>query len=187
MRLTALDITLTSLFAALTAIGAYIFIPLPFSPVPITMQTLFVYLSGACLGSRRGALSQLTYILLGAVGLPIFSGGKAGVGVIFGPTGGYLAGFVVGAYIIGKLVEARDRSSGLSISIASMLVGSAFVYLLGVLQLSWWLKLEVGVATMIGVLPFLPGDIVKIILASLISLKIRRIFPSLLPIQAHRV
>ncbi len=187
MKLTALDITLTSLFAALTATGAYMFIPLPFSPVPLTMQTLFVYLSGACLGSRRGALSQLIYILLGSIGLPVFAGGRAGVGVLFGPTGGYLAGFVVGAYIIGKLVEVR-RNQGFTdtfLTVASVVAGTVAIYVLGVLQLSNWLKIDVGAALIVGVLPFLPGDVLKIILATLISFRIRRAFPRLLPMHGQ--
>lgn len=128
-------------------------------------------------------MSQLIYILMGSIGLPIFAGGRAGVGVLFGPTGGYLAGFVIGAYIIGKLVEVRRNqgSTGLFSTIASIVVGAAVIYGLGLLQLSYWLKIEVSAAVMIGVLPFLPGDILKIILATLISLRIRKTFPTLVP------
>ncbi len=86
--MTPIDVALVGLFAALTAVGAYVAVPLPFSPVPVTLQTLFVYLSGLVLGGRRGALSQLVYLLLGASGIPVFAGGRGGVGVIFGPTGG---------------------------------------------------------------------------------------------------
>ena len=96
-----------SMFGALTAVGAYIMIPLP--PVPITLQTLFVNLAGALLGGYLGALSQVVYILLGVIGLPVFAGGKAGAGVLLGPTGGYLIGFVVGAFVIGKLTTIRKK------------------------------------------------------------------------------
>jgi len=81
-----------SLFGALTAMGALISIPL--QPVPVTLQTLFLYLAGSLLGGGLGALSQTVYIMLGVIGLPVFSGGKAGLGVLMGPTGGYLVGFV---------------------------------------------------------------------------------------------
>ena len=97
-----------SLFGAGTAAGAYLIIPLP--PVPITLQTLFVWgLAGALLGARLGALSQLVYLLIGIIGLPVFAGGKAGLGVLFGPTGGYLIGFVAGAWVIGTLVNLKKN------------------------------------------------------------------------------
>ena len=163
-----------SMFGALTAVGAYIMIPLP--PVPITMQTLFVNLAGALLGGYLGALSQVVYILLGVIGLPVFAGGKAGVGVLIGPTGGYLIGFVVGAYIIGKLTSLRARP-GLFWLIGSMAAGIAAVYTLGIVQLMLVAKLSFAKALAIGLLPPLPGDLAKIVIAALICRKVRdRIF-----------
>jgi biotin transport system substrate-specific component len=97
-----------SMFGSLTAIGAYIMIPLP--PVPITFQTLFLNLAGALLGGYLGALSQVVYILLGVIGLPVFAGGKAGLGVLLGPTGGYLFGFVLAALVVGKGYRRRRPS-----------------------------------------------------------------------------
>ena len=159
-----------SMFGALTAVGAYIMIPLP--PVPITMQTLFVNLAGALLGGSLGALSQVVYILLGVIGLPVFAGGKAGAGVLLGPTGGYLIGFVVGAYVIGKLTAIRKRP-GFIWLVCSMSIGIALVYLLGIIQLIIVAKLDYDKAIAVGLLPPLPGDILKIIIAALITLKIR--------------
>jgi len=101
LKLKPLEISLTSLFAVLTALGAYIIIPLPFTPVPITMQTFFVYLAAAILGSRLGTLSMVIYLCLGVAGLPVFHGGLAGFGVLGGPTGGYIFGFILGSYVIG--------------------------------------------------------------------------------------
>ena len=162
--------TYASMFGALTALGAYIMIPLP--PVPITLQTLFVLLAGALLGGYLGALSQVVYILLGIIGLPVFSGGKAGFGVLVGPTGGYLIGFVAGALLIGKLTSLK-RDPGLLWLMGSMLAGIAVVYTLGIAQLMFIAKLNFIKAISVGLLPPLPGDIIKIVVAALICRKIR--------------
>jgi biotin transport system substrate-specific component len=159
-----------SLFGALTAVGAYIIIPLP--PVPVTLQTLFLGLAGLLLGGRLAALSQVVYLLLGIIGLPVFAGGKAGLGVLLGPTGGYLIGFVAAAFVIGKLAALRARP-GFAWLCLCLTAGAAIVYLLGVLQLSLVARLAPLKALMVGVLPFLVGDVVKIILAALIALRIR--------------
>jgi biotin transport system substrate-specific component len=159
-----------SLFGALTAVGAFIQIPLP--PVPLTMQTLFVALAGALLGGYLGALSQVVYILLGVIGLPVFAGGKAGAGVLLGPTGGYLVGFVVGAYVIGRLTALR-RTPGLWWLMGSMAVGIAVLYALGILQLMLVARLDLARAVAVGLLPSLPGDLAKILIAALICRKVR--------------
>ena len=158
-----------SMFGAGTAIGAYIMIPLP--PVPITLQTLFVSLAAALLGGRLGALSQFVYLLLGMIGLPVFHGGKGGMGVLLGPTGGYLFGFIAAAYVIGKLIEIRENPGFIWILFA-MVVGTIIIYLLGVTQLSLIAKLSFYKSISAGVLPFLIGDAVKIIAAALITLRL---------------
>src|SRR3989338_5867789 len=99
-----------ALFAALTGAVAWFKIPLPFTPVPITLQTLMVLLSGAMLGSYYGALSMIIYLILGALGLPVFAGGSSGVGALLGPTGGYLFSYPVAAFFIGKMLEKRKLS-----------------------------------------------------------------------------
>jgi biotin transport system substrate-specific component len=159
-----------SLFGALTAVGAYIIIPLP--PVPITLQTLFLGLAGVLLGGRLASLSQVVYLLLGIIGLPVFAGGKAGLGVLFGPTGGYLIGFVAAAFVIGKLVALKKRP-GFAWLCLSLAAGTAVIYTLGVLQLSLVARLSPLKALTIGALPFLPGDAVKIVLAALIARKLQ--------------
>ena len=122
----------SAMFGAITAIGAYIVIPLPL--VPITLQTFFVSLAAALLGGALGALSQVVYVLIGVLGLPVFAGGKGGFGVLMGPTGGYLAGFIVGAYIIGKLIEMK-KNPGFVWMVSAMLIGHVALYTLGVGQL----------------------------------------------------
>jgi biotin transport system substrate-specific component len=159
-----------ALFGALTAVGAYIMIPIP--PVPITLQTFFLCLAGTLLGARLGALSQVVYLFLGIIGLPVFAGGKAGIGVLFGPTGGYLIGFVAAAFVIGKLAALKKRP-GFAWLCLSLVAGAAVVYTLGVLQLVLVARLTLIKALVVGVLPFLPGDIIKILLAAAVALKLR--------------
>ncbi len=160
-----------SLFGALTAAGAYIIIPLPL--VPITLQTLFMGLAAILLGGRLGALSQVVYLLLGIVGLPVFAGGKGGLGVLLGPTGGYLIGFVGAAYIIGLLAGGKRRAGFIRLCL-SLVVGEVVVYTLGVIQLTLAARLTLSKAFAVGVLPFLLGDFLKIILTAWIGLKLRR-------------
>ncbi len=99
-----------ALFAALTGAVAWFKIPLPFTPVPITLQTLAVLLSGAMLGPYYGALSMIIYLVVGAIGLPVFAGGSSGVGALLGPTGGYLFSYPLAAFVIGKMLEKRNLS-----------------------------------------------------------------------------
>lgn len=164
-----------AMFGAVTAVGAFIIIPLP--PVPITLQTLFTALSGSLLGGSLGALSQVIYVLLGIIGLPVFAGGKAGLGVLFGPTGGYLIGFIVGSYIIGKLIEIK-KDAGIFLIAIAMIIGFLVLYAIGVLHLSVVGKLSFAKAVSVGMIPFLIGDAVKIVVATFVTLKLRnRIFP----------
>src|SRR3989338_9363878 len=127
----------SALFAALTAAVSPIKIPLGFTPVPITMQTLMVLLSGAMLGPYYGALSMVLYIVVGALGLPVFAGGSSGIGVLLGPTGGYLFSYFIAAFVIGKLVEKRTKANKevrFAHYAAAMLAGTLIIYLLGGLQ-----------------------------------------------------
>ncbi|MFH1327960.1 MAG: biotin transporter BioY [Candidatus Bathyarchaeota archaeon] len=173
--LRALDVALIALFAALTSVGAFISIPM--FPVPITLQTFFILLAGVILGKRLGALSQILYTLLGVVGLPIFARGTAGFGVLIGPTGGYLIGFVVGVFVLGALVEFRERQRGkvgFWWTALSMVIATVIIYALGVVHLHFVLNTFLGVnvtwlgAITLGVLPFLVGDALKILVASYI-------------------
>ena len=152
-----------SLFVAALA---QVRIPLPFTPVPITGQTLGVLLVGAALGSKRGASALSLYLAEGAIGFPFFQGGTHGISIIFGATGGYLIGFIVAAFIIGFLAE-RGLERSIRTSILPFLVGTAIIYLCG----AGWLaisSLGIQKAILLGVLPFLVGDAIKITLAGLI-------------------
>ncbi|NLL61688.1 MAG: biotin transporter BioY [Candidatus Atribacteria bacterium] len=173
-RITIHQMTLVSLFAALTIIGAFISIPIGL--VPISLQNLFVFLSGMVLGSKLGALSQLIYVLLGAVGLPIFSGYKGGPGVLVGPTGGFLMGFVISAYIIGKLAEKlTNAKTKIWCYFAIGLLGIFIIYITGVAQLLLITKVGLRKAILAGVLPFLPGDFLKLIIASFLAVRLKAV------------
>ncbi|MEQ8176306.1 MAG: biotin transporter BioY [Syntrophomonadaceae bacterium] len=171
-----------SMFGALTAIGALIVIPT--QPVPITLQTFFTCFSGALLGGYAGALSQIVYVILGCIGLPVFAGGKAGLGVLFGPTGGYLIGFIAGAYIIGKIVEARPQA-GVIWSAMAILVGDLVIYGIGTVQLAMVAHLSPGKAILVGVVPFLIPEIVKLIAAAVLSSRLRTRLPIMERVHDH--
>jgi biotin transport system substrate-specific component len=160
-----------SLFAALTAAGAYIQIPIPFSPVPVTLQVFFVLLAGSILKSKWGGLSMIVYTLLGISGLPVFAGGSSGMGVLLGPTGGYIIGFILAAYIIGKLSEKVENSdkSGFFVNALNMSAGILIIYACGFIQLMFVAEIGPGTALALGVVPFLPGEIVKTAVAAYIA------------------
>ena len=157
------DVGLVVLFSAFVALMAQIAIPL--WPVPLTLQTLGVLFTGAALGSRRGALSMLLYLAEGLVGLPVFAGGASGVTQLLGPTGGYLVGFVVAAGIVGWLAE-RGWDRHLLWTVLAMVIGNLAIYTLGVTWLAVFLG-DLGSALVEGALIFVPGDLVKIAIATL--------------------
>ncbi len=160
-------IPLAALFAGLTALGAYIFIPLPFTPVPITLQTFFVCLAGDILDANLAALSQIVYILVGVSGLPVFAGGAGSISVLIGPTGGYLIGFIAAAFIIGKLIKLKQDPNIVWV-VFSNFIGVIVIYGFGVLQLSIWFG-NLKKAVFLGVFPFLIGDLIKAWLAAYIA------------------
>lgn len=166
------QMTLVSLFASLTAAGAFISIPIGL--VPISLQSLFSLLAGMILGGELGALSQLIYILLGIVGLPIFSGFRAGLGVLAGPTGGFLIGFIVSAYIVGKLIGKLAEAKIWSYFVIGLL-GIIIIYIMGVTQLLLITGISLREALVIGVIPFLPGDFLKVIIAAFLAIRLKSV------------
>ena len=144
---------------------AYISINLPFSPVPITGQTLGVLLIAMALGRVRGMAVVAAYLLEGAAGLPVFAGGKAGAAWLIGPTGGYLIGFLAAAFIAGYLADRGWDKSYLK-SVAAMTIGTAVIFVCGLAWLSRFVPDSAILAT--GLVPFIPGAIVKIGLAAVI-------------------
>ncbi|MCI8648933.1 MAG: biotin transporter BioY [Anaerotruncus sp.] len=158
------NLTLCALFAALTAICSQIAIPIP--PIPINLALLSVYLSGALLGARLGALSQLVFMLVGAVGMPVFSGFRGGIAVLVGPTGGYIIGYLAAAWIIGFICE--KWGCNFYKLVIAILIGTAVCYAFGT---AWFVVLTgktLVAALGACVLPFLPGDAAKTIAAAAI-------------------
>ncbi len=151
----AVAVVVASLFIA---VCAQINIPLPFTPVPLSGGTLGVLYTGALLGSRRGAAAVVLYLLEGSAGLPFFSGGAGGFVHLLGPTGGYLAGFPLGAYATGLLAERGwDRTPARAF--LAMLAGSLPIFALGLLGLSRFVPGSTLLAQ--GLWPFVPGDLLK--------------------------
>lgn len=149
--------------SAVIALGAQLEIFLPFSPVPLTGQSFGVLLAGILLGSRWGAAAVAAYLVEGLLGMPVFAGGAAGPVVFAGPTAGYLVGFLPAAYLTGRLAELGwDRTPAKAA--AAMLLGSSAIFACGLLNLARFLPLSQLLSA--GLIPFLPGDVVKSALAA---------------------
>lgn len=155
----------------LTALGAFIRIPLPFTPVPLTVQTMFVLLTGALLGARLGGMAQAGYLLLGMAGVPVFTGMGGGLWYFTGPTAGYLFGFVPAAMLIAALLRGNPRNPFLVVG--AFLAAAAVILTSGAIWLKILLGYGPGHVFTIGVLPFIPGDILKAAAASVIYLRLR--------------
>jgi biotin transport system substrate-specific component len=158
------DAALIAVTSWLTALGAQLAVPLPWTPVPLTGQTFAVLLSGALLGARRGFLAQALYLAQGAAGLPFFAGGAGGPAVFAGPTAGYLVAFPFAAALTGALAE-RGWDRRFFTTVAAMLLGSTVIFALGLIGLARFVPAPALLST--GLLPFLPGDVVKASLAAL--------------------
>jgi len=151
--------------AGLMAAGAYIYVPI--GPVPVVLTSLFVLLSGLLLGARYGAVAAALYLVIGALGLPVFSGGRGGLAHFIGPTGGYLFGYVLSAWATGFIAGRFHQS--LAGKIFAVIIGSLFIYALGVPWLKAMTQMTWIKAWMAGMTPFLPGDALKAAAAILLS------------------
>lgn len=166
---TAARLAAVALFVIATAVGARISVPVPLTPVPMTLQTLFVLLSGALLGPKLGATAQLAYLGAGIAGLPVFVGG-AGLAYLLGPTGGYLMTFPLAAFLAGLVVDRVPRTglTGAALLFVTLFAASLVVLLGG----SAWLAMMTGDfrgALALGFLPFLAGDLLKVALTALLA------------------
>ncbi|SEO64781.1 biotin transport system substrate-specific component [Salinihabitans flavidus] len=173
------SIVYIALFAALTAaLGLFPPLTVPGIGVPITAQTLGVMLAGSLAGARRGALAMVLFIALVAVGLPLLAGGRGGIGIFFGPTGGFAVAFPVAAFVIGALLAKAPRAGLVHSFLAIALGGIVTVYAIGIPWLSVAAGLPLGKA-FIGSMAFVPGDLIKAVLAVLITRGVRRALPAL--------
>jgi len=157
-------------FVLATTAGAHVAVPLPWTQVPMTLQPLFVILAGALLGPLAGASSMAAYVLLGAAGAPVFSMGRAGLPWLMGVTGGYLIAYPAAAYVVGRVLHhgsrrEGDRGPGRLQTLVGLSLGIAVIYIGGVSQLAILTGGGIGSILAMGVVPFLAGDVLKVLIA----------------------
>jgi biotin transport system substrate-specific component len=163
--------------AGLIIVGAYIAFPLPASPVPVVLQNFFVILAGLLLGPVWGAASVALYLALGALGLPVFAGGAGGLSVFAGPTGGYLVGFLPAAVVAGGV--ARLGQASIWKDAVGALAGAVLIFAVGVPWLKTVAELDWPAALAAGLLPFIVGDVFKVIASVLVAQAVRPAFEKL--------
>ena len=173
---TATKILMSLMMACITGIMAQIIIPLPWTPVPITAQTFAVLCSGLFLGRKYGCLSQILYVILGIAFIPWFGGMTGGIETLLGSTGGFLIGFIIASYFIGLITEKyADARNFTKMAITIGVANFALIYIPGLLGLALWFNVTQGTAIgivdllMMGLVPFIAGDIVKILGAASLS------------------
>jgi len=165
-------------FIIFTALSAFVRIPLPFTPVPLTLQTFFVLLSGALLGRKLGGLTQGAYMFLGLTGQEIFTNASRGSFYLLGPTGGYIVGFVLAAYFAGSFL-IKEKQSVFEVFI-KLLAADFIILFSGMFWLKVILSCSWSKAFLLGFLPFVLGDILKVALATVVYHKMRARFKAVL-------
>lgn len=165
-------IAIVGLMTALICVLGPLSIPLPFSPVPISLTNLAIYFTIYVIGTKRGTLSYLIYLLIGFAGLPVFSAFTGGPGKLLGPTGGYLIGFIFMALICGFFIEKWPVK--LYLHFAGMVIGTAVCYVFGTVWLAYQAGMSFSAALAAGVIPFIPGDLAKIVIAMLLGPQINK-------------
>lgn len=167
---TTRELTLCAFFTALIVICAQIQIPLPM--IPINLALFAVHLAGIVLGVRYGVFSVFLYILLGLIGIPVFANFGGGIGVLFGKTGGYVIGYLLDVLIVALL--SRKRKDSFFCLCFAMLIGTVLCYLFGSIWFMFLTKMNLTATLIYCVLPFLPGDVIKIFLAALVMVKLSK-------------
>ena len=173
---TATKVLMSFMMACFTGLMAQIIIPLPWTPVPITAQTFAVLCSGLLLGKKYGCLSQILYIVLGVAFIPWFGGMTGGLDVFLGSTGGFLIGFIIASYFIGAITEKYAKARNFTrMAVVIGIANFALIYIPGLSGLALWYSLTQGASIglvdllMMGLVPFIAGDIVKILGAASVS------------------
>jgi biotin transport system substrate-specific component len=172
------DLAYVALFAAIVAVlGLIPPIAIPVIPVPITAQTLGVMLAGSVLGAKRGGLALLLFLAVVAVGAPVLSGGKGGLGVFVGPTAGYLYSWPIAAFVVGLLTQVFWRRFNLAYAfLANVIGGIVVVYAIGIPFTSVYADIPLS-TSFVGSFLFIPGDLVKALIAALVAVSVRRAYP----------
>lgn len=168
------EMTKMALMVAMNCVSAYIIIPLPFSLSPLALQTLIVNLTGYVLNAKQAFMTMLVYLLVGLAGVPVFTGGSAGPGKLFGPTGGYIIGFLFTAVFLAYF--RGEKYSFKRYALLGCVIGIPLIYVFGVVQLKLITGMGWDKAILTGALPFIPLDIVKCLAAAVIAGPINRIF-----------
>ncbi len=168
------EMTKIALLVAMNCISAYLIVPLPFSLSPIALQTVIVNLVGFLLKPKQAFFVMLVYILVGFIGLPVFTGGTAGPAKLFGPTGGYIFGFLIAATLIAAL--KGHKYSLKRFVFVSVVIGIPVIYILGGIQLKLLTQMDWYAILLTGILPFIPLDIVKCVVAAILARPICKIF-----------
>ena len=180
IRTNTTTITQIAFFAALQCVVSPFSMVFPFSPVPISLATLMLYLSAYILGKNKSVISCGIYLLIGAVGMPVFSGFTGGIGKVLGPTGGYMLGYLFLVWISSFFIErwsvrGRNRKAvSYLMQGVGMVMGTMVCYLCGSFWLAYQSQMSIGAALIAGVIPFIPGDIVKIIIGMFLGSTIRK-------------
>lgn len=168
------EMTKMALVLAMNCVSAYIIIPLPFSLSPLALQTMIVNLTGYVLNAKQAFMTMLVYLLVGLAGVPVFTGGSAGPGKLFGPTGGYIIGFLFTAVFLAYF--RGEKYNFKRYALLGCVIGIPLIYVFGVVQLKLITGMGWDKAIMTGALPFIPLDIVKCLAAAVIAGPINRIF-----------
>lgn len=169
-KLTIQEMTLVGMCAALMGIFSQLAIPIPFSTAPITLQTFGVVVIAVLLEYKLGTLSMIIWTLIGAIGLPVFAGFSGGMGILLGPTGGYIIGFSVMVFIIGFAAWKKSKA----LLFVGTYLGQAIQYTFGVIQMKYVLGLDLKQALVAGVYPFVVKDVIVITLAVIIGLAVKK-------------
>ena len=162
---------LCALFAALTAVLSQILIPI--GPVPINLATFAVFCAGALLGSKLGALSMATWVALGVVGVPVYTMMRSGPGALLEPTGGFIIGYIPAAFLTGLIIEKFNKDNKIYMHAIAMGVGAITYFISGTIWFMYSTNTAFFEAATICFLPFIPGDILKIILAAILTKRLR--------------
>ena len=166
------EITIIGLMTAIICVLGPLSIPIPFSVVPISFTNLAIYFTVFILGWKKGTISYLVYLLIGLVGVPVFSGFSAGPGKLVGPTGGYLIGFIFLAIISGFFIEKFKGK--ILMYVVGMVLGLTITYIMGTAWLAYQVGLTFKEGLLMGVIPYLPGDVLKIVAATIVGPILRK-------------
>ncbi|MDE7045091.1 MAG: biotin transporter BioY [Acetatifactor sp.] len=172
MKFSVKQLALAGLMTAVICVLGPLALNIPVSPVPISLGTLAIYFVISVLGMKLGTVSVVIYILLGLAGVPVFTNFTGGPAKLFGPTGGYIIGYIFLALICGFFVDKFGKN--LSVYFAGMLLGTVVLYIFGTLWLGYQMNLTFTEALMAGVIPYIPGDLIKLIIAITVGIQIRK-------------